>query len=62
MSRKRIERDGNMVEGLFTVLTAEKETLQEFVEQFILLKIIYRHSMVALKNGQWITIDSQILY
>lgn len=50
MSRKRIERDGNVVEGLFTVLTAEKETLQEFVEQFILLKIIYRHSMVALKK------------
>lgn len=50
MSRKRIERDGNVVEGLFTVLTAEKETLQEFVEQFILLKIIYRHSMVALRK------------
>ena len=50
MSRKRIERDGNMVDGILTVHTAEKETLQEFVEQFILRKIIYRHSMVALRK------------
>lgn len=50
MSRKRIERDGNMVDGILTVHTAEGETLQEFVEQFILRKIIYRHSMVALRK------------
>jgi hypothetical protein len=50
MSRKRTERDGNMVDGILTVHTAEKETLQEFVEQFILRKIIYRHSMVALRK------------
>jgi hypothetical protein len=50
MSRKRIERDGNMVDGILTVHTAENETLQDFVEQFILRKIIYRHSMVALRK------------
>ena len=50
MSRKRIERDGNMVDGILTVHAAEKKTLQEFVEQFILRKIIYRHSMVALRK------------
>lgn len=50
MSRKRIARDGNMVEGLLTVHSAENETLQKFVEQFILRKIIYRHSLVALRK------------
>ena len=50
MSRKKIERDGNMVDGILTVHTAENDTLQDFVEQFILRKIIYRHSMVALRK------------
>ena len=50
MSRKRTERDGNMVDGILTVQAAEREILQEFVEQFILRKIIYRHSMVALRK------------
>jgi hypothetical protein len=50
MSRKRNERDGNMVDGILTVHSAESETLQEFIEQFILRKIIYRHSMVALRK------------
>ena len=39
-----------MVDGILTVHTAEKETLQDFVELFILRKIIYRHSMVALRK------------
>ncbi len=50
MSRKRIERDGNMVDGIMAVHLAENETLQEFIEQFILRKIINRHSMVALRK------------
>lgn len=50
MSKKRLERDGNMIDGLFIVHNAESETLIEFVEQFILRKIIYRHSMVALRK------------
>ena len=50
MSRKGIARDGYMVEGLLTVHSAENETLQKFVEQFILRKIIYRHSLVALRK------------
>ncbi|WP_456304892.1 hypothetical protein, partial [Chryseobacterium indologenes] len=50
MSRKRTERDGNMVDGILTVHKAEKETLKDFVEQFILRKIIYRHTMVALRK------------
>lgn len=50
MSRKKIERDGNMVDGILTVHIAENETIQNFVEQFILRKIIYRHSMVALRK------------
>lgn len=50
MSRKRIERDGNMVDGILTIHAAEKEALQDFVEQFILRKIIYRHQMVAIRK------------
>ncbi|WKK57440.1 hypothetical protein [Sphingobacterium sp. BN32] len=50
MSRKRTERDGNMVDGILTVHKAEKEILKDFVEQFILRKIIYRHTMVALRK------------
>lgn len=50
MSRKKIARDGNMVDGILTIHTSENETIQDFVEQFILRKIIYRHSMVALRK------------
>ncbi len=50
MSRKQIVRDGNMVDGILAIYKSEKETLQEFVEQFILRKIIYRHQMVALRK------------
>lgn len=50
MSRKQIVRDGNMVDGILAIHKSEKETLQEFVEQFILRKIIYRHQMVALRK------------
>ena len=50
MSRRQIIRDGNMADGLLTIHAAENDTLQEFIEQFILRKIIYRHQMVALRK------------
>ncbi|MEI6678264.1 MAG: hypothetical protein WCL21_06635 [Mariniphaga sp.] len=50
MSRKQIVRDGNMVDGILSIHYAINETLQDFVEQFILRKIIYRHQMVALRK------------
>lgn len=50
MSRKQTMRDGNMVDGIMTIHSAQNETIQEFVEQFLLRKIIYRHQMVAIRK------------
>lgn len=50
MSRKQIIRDGNMVDGILTIHEARDQLLQNFIEQFILRHIIYRHQMVAIRK------------
>jgi len=50
MSRKQIMREGNMIEGLLSISIDENTNLKDFIEQFILRKIIYRHQMVALRK------------
>ena len=50
MSRKKMIREGNMVDGLLALHAAEKDGIEHFVEQFLLRKIIYRHQMVAIRK------------
>lgn len=50
MSRKQIVRDGNMVDGILIIHNALMDSLQDFIEQFIMRKIIFRHQMVALRK------------
>jgi len=50
MNKKQTNRDGNMIDGILTIHTFEQDSLQEFIEQFILRNIIYRHSMVAIRK------------
>lgn len=50
MSRKQMIREGNMVDGLLALHTAEADTIEQFVEQFLLRRIIYRHQMVAIRK------------
>ncbi|MCK9401482.1 MAG: hypothetical protein M0Q51_16005 [Bacteroidales bacterium] len=50
MSRKQIIRDGNVADGLLSIHNEENESLEEFVAQFILQKVINRHQMVALRK------------
>jgi hypothetical protein len=50
MSRNQMIREGNMADGILTLHKAEHEFLQDFIEQFILRNIIYRHQMVALRK------------
>lgn len=50
MSRKQMIREGNMLDGLLALHTAEEDNIEQFVEQFLLRNIIYRHQMVALRK------------
>lgn len=50
MSRKQMIREGNMVDGLLALYTAEADGIEQFVEQFLLRRIIYRHQMVAIRK------------
>lgn len=50
MNRKQMIREGNMIDGLLALHTAEENKLEEFIEQFLLRRIIYRHQMVALRK------------
>lgn len=50
MSRKQMIREGNMIDGLLFFHAAQTDSIEGFVEQFILRKIIYRHQMVAIRK------------
>ena len=50
LSRKKMLREGNMLEGLLSFPTAEKDNIGFFIEQFLLRSIIYRHQMVAMRK------------
>ena len=50
MSRNHIIRDGNMAEGLMRISYQLQETIVEFVNSFILKRILFRHQIVALKK------------
>jgi hypothetical protein len=50
MSQKQMLREGNMLDGLLAVQNAENEEFQQFVEQFLLRRIIYRHQMIAIRK------------
>lgn len=50
MNREQMIREGNMVDGLLFFHAAAADSLEMFVEQFILRKIIYRHQMVAIRK------------
>lgn len=50
MSRKQMIREGNMVDGLLALHSAEEDGIEQFVEQFLLRRIIYRHQMVAIRK------------
>lgn len=50
MSRKQMIREGNMVDGLLALHSSEEDGIEQFVEQFLLRKIIYRHQMVAIRK------------
>jgi hypothetical protein len=50
MNRKQIIREGNMIDGLLYFHSVQDDTFQNFIEQFILKKIIYRHQMVAIRK------------
>jgi len=50
MIRNEMLREGNVIDGLLSFVTAENDQLKLFVEQFLVRKIIYRHQMVALRK------------
>jgi hypothetical protein len=50
MSRKQMIREGNMVDSLLALHSAEEDSIEQFVEQFLLRRIIYRHQMVAIRK------------
>lgn len=50
MSRKQMIREGNMVDGLLFIHTGQSDTIENFIHQFLLRKIIYRHQMVAIRK------------
>lgn len=50
MKRLRVERDGNMVDGLLLIHQSEQKKLLNFLNEFILRNIIYRHQLVALRK------------
>ena len=45
-----VERDGNMVDGLMLIHNSQEKDLLEFLKEFILRNIIYRHQMVAFRK------------
>ena len=50
MSRKQMTREGNMLDGLLALHNSEEDSIEIFVEQFLLRRIIYRHQMVAIRK------------
>jgi len=50
MTRKQMIREGNVVEGLLYLNNFEADSLESFIEQFLLRRIIYRHQMVAIRK------------
>lgn len=50
MKRLRVERDGNMVDGLLLIHQSEQKKFSSFLREFILRNIIYRHQLVALRK------------
>jgi hypothetical protein len=50
VSRKQMIREGNMLDGLLALHNSEEDSIENFVEQFLLRRIIYRHQMVAIRK------------
>ena len=50
MNQKEMIREGNMVDGLLSLHSSEKVSIKDFVDEFLLRKIIYRHQMVAIRK------------
>lgn len=50
MNRKQMIREGNMVDGLLNFQNYESDSIKDFVEQYLLRRIIYRHQMVAIRK------------
>jgi hypothetical protein len=50
MSRKQMIREGNMLDGLLALHNSEEDSIENFVKQFLLRRIIYRHQMVAIRK------------
>lgn len=50
MEIKQTIRNGNMADGLMEIEKMTDFTLLDFIEQFLLKKIIYRHQMVAIRK------------
>lgn len=58
MSRKQMIREGNMVSGLLYLHEFRIDRIEDFITQYLLRKIIYRHQMVAMRkmgNGSYST-------
>jgi len=50
MTRKEMIREGNMVDGLLSVHAAKGDELENFIQLFLLQKIVYRHQKVAIRK------------
>lgn len=50
MTRKQMIREGNVIDGLLYLHACETNTLENFIEQFVFRRIIYRHQMVAIRK------------
>lgn len=50
MSRKQMIREGNMLDGMLALHNSEEDSIENYVEQFLLRRIIYRHQMVAIRK------------
>lgn len=50
MARKQMIREGNVIDGLLYLHTRDTNILKDFIEQFVLRRIIYRHQMVAIRK------------
>ena len=50
MSRKQMIREGNMLDGLLALHNSEEDSIENFIKQFLLRRIIYRHQMVAIRK------------
>jgi len=50
MSRKQMIREGNMLDGLLALHNSEEDSIETFVELFLLRRIIHRQQMVAIRK------------